>query len=698
MPRKTTVRGAYLAYGCQEWAHGFRYYQYQEEVVSSDAPVVIIDAPTGSGKTLAALARILQHGQSALFLYPTNSLVQDQVQGIKKSLEKMGHRPRMIGGKSTDIVPDVGDTTVDLIHMTGATLEHLNAKSKRSKGGVIDKVLTATQDSGRVRLLLTNPDTLYLAFAGWYARHGRISEQVQRFNTIVLDEFHLYAGPILAKVFFIVNHLRGSVAPGESKDLMFLSATHGDTLQLLTGTYPTAGLVSAATLDSPDQSAGSRKIRHATACEVWTQNDILYSTREAEKVAGQIVQMYQMDYPREGEAAHVKVLGVFSSVVFASRVAQEVRRQLEAEGIDPACVYEVHGLVPQAKRPDIERLREAILVGTSAIEVGVDFDVPFLVMEAHDLASFLQRFGRGGRHRECKAILYVPQPAADRFAASNEWPYTDFVSAAAQGFKSMPAYAGYLCSSTARRVLSSLATAGARESTRLGDHRRVFDRDAAAGLFQMLFEDNSTVALGDCRLKDNIGSLDEKDIASELKRRVTRVLAMHGYLRGTMNSMPVYVGAGVVSDGHGFYTELDIIELARLRGHLEDIAQHEGQMPQTIRNRHRGKGHVFVIDSLERVGSLPRIRLDRSLLGRRRCFVYDSSRMSMKTGDRRMDNIMDSILHERNIVFYDAELVVKSDYRIPRVYVEGGRGAVVIGEWALVVEYMYHKMRGGSTP
>src|SRR5205823_3602214 len=46
-----------------------------------------------------------------------------------------------------------------------------------------------------------------------------------------------------------------------------------------------------------------------------------------------------------------------------------------------------------------------LVIGTSAIEVGIDFQADHLLFEAGDAASFMQRFGRIGRHRAGKAWL-----------------------------------------------------------------------------------------------------------------------------------------------------------------------------------------------------------------------------------------------------------------------------------------------------
>jgi CRISPR-associated endonuclease/helicase Cas3 len=67
-------------------------------------------------------------------------------------------------------------------------------------------------------------------------------------------------------------------------------------------------------------------------------------------------------------------------------------------------VFATHGLAVEPNTgfdaPTRRRASYAadLLVGTSTVDVGVDFQINFLVFESHNAGSFLQRFGRLGRH------------------------------------------------------------------------------------------------------------------------------------------------------------------------------------------------------------------------------------------------------------------------------------------------------------
>jgi CRISPR-associated endonuclease/helicase Cas3 len=82
-----------------------------------------------------------------------------------------------------------------------------------------------------------------------------------------------------------------------------------------------------------------------------------------------------------------------NSVAAAHRIAARLRPIFQAEGL----TLELNtGLTSEALRK-VSRESD-LLVGTSTVDVGVDFRINFLVFESGDAATFLQRLGRLGRH------------------------------------------------------------------------------------------------------------------------------------------------------------------------------------------------------------------------------------------------------------------------------------------------------------
>ena len=85
---------------------------------------------------------------------------------------------------------------------------------------------------------------------------------------------------------------------------------------------------------------------------------------------------------------------------------------LVESGIPRTEIAPIRGLSARSSRNVKGKM---LVIGTAAIEVGIDFKTDYLIFEAGDQASFMQRFGRLGRHsvgqafllttpRECEAV------------------------------------------------------------------------------------------------------------------------------------------------------------------------------------------------------------------------------------------------------------------------------------------------------
>ena len=89
---------------------------------------------------------------------------------------------------------------------------------------------------------------------------------------------------------------------------------------------------------------------------------------------------------------------IVNSVAVAKRICSFLKERKEA-GDFPLSIGENTGLSNQEERRFA--LHESdLLVGTSTVDVGVDFKINFLVFEAIDSGSWIQRLGRLGRHSE----------------------------------------------------------------------------------------------------------------------------------------------------------------------------------------------------------------------------------------------------------------------------------------------------------
>ncbi|NJO85096.1 MAG: type I-D CRISPR-associated helicase Cas3' [Blastochloris sp.] len=92
---------------------------------------------------------------------------------------------------------------------------------------------------------------------------------------------------------------------------------------------------------------------------------------------------------------HTRAALIVNSVVSAMRLEQLLAPRLQAEGLTVAANT---GLNPRAARR--ASYTADVLIGTSTVDVGVDFRINLLMFEAPSAATFLQRLGRLGRHKD----------------------------------------------------------------------------------------------------------------------------------------------------------------------------------------------------------------------------------------------------------------------------------------------------------
>lgn len=96
----------------------------------------------------------------------------------------------------------------------------------------------------------------------------------------------------------------------------------------------------------------------------------------------------------QGQSPRPKGVVIVNSVAAARRIGRMLDMELKQYNIS---VGENTGLTDSERR--IASLQKDIIVGTSTIDVGVDFNINLLIFESTNAGTFLQRFGRLGRQR-----------------------------------------------------------------------------------------------------------------------------------------------------------------------------------------------------------------------------------------------------------------------------------------------------------
>src|SRR6266436_1725150 len=173
--------------------------------------------------------------------------------------------------------------------------------------------------------------------------------------------------------------------PAERKKFLFLSATPN---QLFDALLDRGGLRYKRILGSYRSSEQKGYWRILQRCEL-ELHEIGQDRRTEQWIENHLDEIRDFFRQHSGSKGAILV----NSVATARRLVALLKDRLEPHGIS---IGENTGLTnPEERRGSFEK---TILVGTSTVDIGVDFRINYLIFEAYNAGSFLQRFGRLGRH------------------------------------------------------------------------------------------------------------------------------------------------------------------------------------------------------------------------------------------------------------------------------------------------------------
>ncbi|MDQ2996950.1 MAG: type I-D CRISPR-associated helicase Cas3', partial [Chloroflexota bacterium] len=335
-----------------------------------EVDVVINTAMTGDGKSLAGLLPLLVCKRNILALFPTNELAQDQLRSGEGTLPQWGGDVRDITQISGPILDDLLDA-----------VEHL------SRGDVL---LRELQNHGFV---LSNPDLLHAITQFFYQQFGRapthvVSKLPMLFDQITFDEFHIFdAAQITAVLTGLLFLYEQAEHPFKT---LFLSATPDE--RLIT---PLQKLGFGSRLKVIEPQRENWYAHGANPGDQWRRilhgSDITFVPKNAEEWLADGVQDVLLPWFKKHEKG-AKAAIIVNSVATALRLVEQLRAVLPAHlRIEPNTA--LNGRSTRKASYDAD-----ILVGTSTVDVGVDFHINLLIFEASSAGTFMQRLGRLGRH------------------------------------------------------------------------------------------------------------------------------------------------------------------------------------------------------------------------------------------------------------------------------------------------------------
>jgi CRISPR-associated endonuclease/helicase Cas3 len=367
-----------------------------EALIDSNIDVVINTAMTGDGKSLAAyLPALLDSERGTFGMYPTNELARDQ-------------RKQFISYKAI-----FGSTMRDG-DLWGAKLGRLVEQNPafERRAEALKQFLFQHQ------VVLTNPDIFHLMMNYRYESRVLSSQELPYtlstgYSTFIFDEFHLFSTPQIVSALTAMLFFNATAQHNDNyrPRFLFSSATprtiftdmladSGLRVQNINGDYRS------------EDTEGYRQVLHRTRLHLYK----LVELQSAEKWLNEHIDIIVEHYNLVSNARGVIIV---NSVVEARRIARLLRQRLPH-----LIIGENTGLTDDERRK--QAMQAQLIVGTSTIDVGMDFNISLLIFESPDAGTFLQRFGRLGRvRRNGETFAYYEAHAL--FSSKAPWIYDTFV-------------------------------------------------------------------------------------------------------------------------------------------------------------------------------------------------------------------------------------------------------------------------------
>lgn len=338
----------------------------------STVALVVVEAPVGAGKSFI-LRRVIEderfRNKPIVLTYPTKVLMTAQVNALKREFAGIRHWP-------DDLDVEGGITLFE--YSSDALVRHIKTSPdllRLDKSELLNTVLRNHQFHSSRNIIVTTPDVLHLIKKGFYRGSHRIEALLNK-ALVFFDEFHLYAN--LKNFAPLIEWLIDSIAD----KVVFLSATPtiSSEIEELLQKHSHEIIDFGASVGGPNDKVFNYPLRlHIDECR-YTKKDVL------------------LDRLRHHIPSLPKPLAVIFDSVFRLR---HIKPAIEAEFGRDLRVMEYSGM----RKDEAVFQGNMVLLGTSSIEVGVEFPIKSLITEAAYWTSAIQRLGRVGRLESGEAVL-----------------------------------------------------------------------------------------------------------------------------------------------------------------------------------------------------------------------------------------------------------------------------------------------------
>ncbi|HAA78127.1 TPA: ATP-dependent helicase [Candidatus Latescibacteria bacterium] len=349
-------------------------YQHQADAVSAafKGEHTVIVTSTASGKTLCyqipTFEHLLEHPDStALYLFPTKALAQDQARGLAR-LGEDREALRTVSGTYD------GDTPPDL------------RRKLREEGQII----------------LTNPDMLHQGILPNHPRWGRFFQQLRY---VVIDEVHAYRGIFGSHVANVIRRLtRICNHYGVSPQFICCSATIANPKE-----HAESLIGQEMTLVDQDGSPRGRR-----RFMFWNPPFLEGST--VDRRSPNTEARWWLTKLLQQRIQSIAFVRARTTAEVIYRYCQEDLARISPKLANSIRAYR-GGYLPSERREIERQLFEGQLLGvvsTNALELGIDIgglDSALIVGYPGTIASMWQQAGRAGRKAEESLVVYIAQNA-----------------------------------------------------------------------------------------------------------------------------------------------------------------------------------------------------------------------------------------------------------------------------------------------
>lgn len=375
---------------------GYRHDHQREmfDYINDDQHDVVLNTnPTGGGKTLSWGAPVIRSNEfnefpmEVIAAYPTAALVEDQRQTLLDLFEQYfgSTDPQWAASREYDLAVTLDGEKV----LTNGTNEYLleervvSITAATTQGERTSEIWTEMHQNaaqakldGLPTILLTTPDTLTLMAANRFQDRANIASIPGDVDMIVVDEFHL-ANPRGKRL--LPFHLDTYLSIGDSNldKLVFLSATPvSSDISRLENAFNIAKVTDD--VHASDLGVPNWKIMPETEFGVISR-PMFSSGYWVEANIDKVIDYHEAP-------------GQTLIVVDSIREVELIKAALEREA-PQLDVGQVYGWKKEGRQEAIDN--SDILVGNTAVEVGVDFQkINRLIFTAYDPNAALQRLGR----------------------------------------------------------------------------------------------------------------------------------------------------------------------------------------------------------------------------------------------------------------------------------------------------------------